>query len=138
MSAEYQGQDPLKLAEQAEKELGSYEKTHGGADYASKSNNKRSLAGDSTNESGVDDTVTSKFPGAEVTYGSAASGAGDNREIPLSEGGDIDPKTGRLYKARDYEGEGGPEDKERIYAEEQGGNDDVRGNVRQGQEGPRR
>lgn len=38
----------------------------------------------------------------------------------------------RPYKARDFEGTGGPEDKARIYAEEHGGNDDVRGNVRQG------
>lgn len=40
-------------------------------------------------ESGVDTSVTSKFPGSTVTYGSAASGAGDNREIPVEEGGDI-------------------------------------------------
>lgn len=40
-------------------------------------------------ESGVDDSVVNKFPGADVTYGSAASGAGDNREIPVKEGGDI-------------------------------------------------
>jgi hypothetical protein len=44
----------------------------------------------------------------------------------------------RLYKARDFEGVGGPEDKERIYAEEQGGNDDVRGNIRQQGEDARR
>jgi hypothetical protein len=47
------------------------------------------------NEAGVDESVTKKFPGSEVIYGSAASGAGDNREIPLSEGGGLDPKTGR-------------------------------------------
>jgi hypothetical protein len=46
-------------------------------------------------ESGVDESVRQKFPGADVTYGSAASGAGDNREIPLSEGGDLDPRTGK-------------------------------------------
>ena len=40
-------------------------------------------------ESGVDETVTSKFPGSTVVVGSAASGAGDNREIPVEEGGDI-------------------------------------------------
>lgn len=33
-------------------------------------------------ESGVNDDVTSRFPGSTVTYGSAASGQGDNREIP--------------------------------------------------------
>jgi hypothetical protein len=40
-------------------------------------------------ESGVNQGVETKFPGASVTYGSAASGAGDNREIPVEEGGDI-------------------------------------------------
>lgn len=43
-------------------------------------------------ESGVDAGVTSKFPGSAVVVGSAASGAGDNREIPVEEGGDIDKK----------------------------------------------
>ena len=46
-------------------------------------------------ESGVDESVERKFPGAEVTYGSAASGAGDNREIPAKEGGDVHKDTGR-------------------------------------------
>ena len=41
------------------------------------------------NDSGIDENVTSKFPGSTVTTGSAASGAGDNREIPEEEGGDI-------------------------------------------------
>lgn len=40
-------------------------------------------------ESGVDAAAASKFPGGSVTVGSAASGAGDNREIPVEEGGDI-------------------------------------------------
>lgn len=56
---------------------------------------KRRLPFETANESGVDESVTSKFPGSEVTYGSAASGAGDNREIPESEGGDINPTTGQ-------------------------------------------
>ena len=46
-------------------------------------------------ESGIDKNVENKFPGSTATYGSAASGAGDNREIPLSEGGDINPDTGK-------------------------------------------
>ena len=46
-------------------------------------------------ESGVNEAVTNKFPGSEVKVGSAASGAGDNREIPLDEGGDINRKTGK-------------------------------------------
>ena len=37
-------------------------------------------------------------------------------------------------KAKDFEGEGGPETKKQIYEEEHGGNDDVRGNIRQGTE----
>jgi hypothetical protein len=58
-------------------------------------------------ESGVDENVSIKFPGAKVTYGSGASGAGDNREIPLSEGGDVDPRTGKyvhliLASLREY------------------------------------
>lgn len=45
-------------------------------------------------ESGVDQSVTAKFPGSEVKVGSAASGAGDNREIPVDEGGDLVSKPG--------------------------------------------
>ena len=45
--------------------------------------------------SGVDESVEKKFPGASVTYGSAASGAGDNRDIPESEGGGVNPVTGQ-------------------------------------------
>ena len=43
-------------------------------------------------ESGVDSSVENKFPGANVTYGSAASGAGGNRDIPVAEGGDVDDR----------------------------------------------
>merc|ERR1711939_573414 len=63
--------------------------------------------GDSATDSGIDDRATKKFPGASVTIGSAASGAGDNREIPVEEGGSIG-KHGQPTKARDFEGEGGP------------------------------
>lgn len=47
------------------------------------------------NESGVDSSVDQKFPGSQLSYGSEATGAGDNRDIPLSEGGDINPATGQ-------------------------------------------
>lgn len=47
------------------------------------------------NDSGVDTSVESKFPGSEVKVGSSASGAGDNREIPVEEGGDINKVTGQ-------------------------------------------
>lgn len=33
-------------------------------------------------------------------------------------------------KAKDFEGEGGPETKKQIYEQENPGNDDVRGNIR--------
>lgn len=46
-------------------------------------------------ESGVDVKGAQRFPGGDVRYGSAASGAGDNREIPFEEGGDIQKGTGR-------------------------------------------
>lgn len=120
MSSEYAGQDLNVLAKQAERDLNS-----GAAN---------SHASDSTRESGVDQSVEREFPGAEVTYGSAASGAGDNREIPVSEGGGVNSVTGKPTKARDFEGLGGPVDKARAYAEEHGGENDVRGNVRQGGE----
>lgn len=82
----------------------------------------------------MDESVTTKFPGSTVTYGSAASGSGDNREIPESEGGGFNSKTGQPTKARDFEGEGGPEDKARIAAQNKGGDDGVESIVRQGGE----
>ncbi|KAI9881528.1 MAG: hypothetical protein M1830_000091 [Pleopsidium flavum] len=118
MSAEYANQDPLAIAKQAEQDLNSQSAKHGHG------------SSDSSNESGVDETVTSKFPGSTVTVGSAASGQGDNREIPVEEGGDLSKESGRPTKAKDFEGEGGPETKQRLYEEASPGNDDVRGNVR--------
>ena len=40
----------------------------------------------------------------------------------------------RAMKARDFEGVGGPEDKAAMAESARGGDDDVRGNVRQGGE----
>lgn len=77
----------------------------------------------------MDENIDAKFPGSTVQTGSAASGAGDNREIPVEEGGDIDAK-GRPTKARDFEGEGGPETKAQMQAEQNPGSDDVRENLR--------
>ncbi|KAN0108462.1 hypothetical protein V8E51_008204, partial [Hyaloscypha variabilis] len=105
--------DPLAAAKQAERDLNSYQAKQG------LNNNS-----DSTLESGVNSAVTSRFPGATVTYGSAASGQGDNREIPVEEGGSIG-RDGQLTKARDFEGVGGPEDKERLEREVTGGDDGV-------------
>ncbi|KAF2274421.1 uncharacterized protein EI97DRAFT_435256 [Westerdykella ornata] len=118
MSAEYKNTDPIKLAKQAERDLNSQQAK----------GEQRGMS-DSTTESGVDASATRKFPGADVTYGSAASGTGDNREIPESEGGGVDAR-GRPYKAGDFEGLGGPEDKVKAYAAQQPGDDDVRSNVK--------
>ncbi|TVY34083.1 hypothetical protein LOCC1_G007864 [Lachnellula occidentalis] len=113
----YSDKDPLAAAKQAERELNSHQakQGHGGSDSA--------------NESGVDASVESRFPGASVVYGSAASGAGGNREIPPEEGGDI-TESGQPTKARDFEGEGGPEDKRARDASDRGGEDGVDAPVR--------
>ncbi|KAF2236372.1 hypothetical protein EV356DRAFT_530993 [Viridothelium virens] len=132
MSKEYEGQDPLQLAQQAEADLNSRAAKMG--HDASLSARHAKGASDSTAESGVDETVQQKFPGADVTYGSAASGAGGNREIPLEEGGEINPRTGQPTKARDFEGTGGLADKAQELAEGNPGSDQVQSNVRQGGE----
>jgi hypothetical protein len=79
-------------------------------------------------DSGVDESVTTKFPGSTVEYG---TGASNNRTIPESEGGSINPATGQLYKAGDYAkgGVGAPEAHKEGYAKNHGGEDDVRGNT---------
>ena len=100
MSKEYEGQDPLVLAQQAERDLNSQGAKRGfTSDESSKPKssiirNAASINHFSANESGVDTQVTNKFPGASVKVGSAASGAGDNREIPVDEGGDLITKSG--------------------------------------------
>ncbi|ETI24930.1 hypothetical protein G647_04300 [Cladophialophora carrionii CBS 160.54] len=121
MSAEYKGQDPIDIAKAAERDLSSQQakQGHGG-----------SL---STDESGIDQSVTNKFPGSTAEYGSKVSGAGNNREIPVEEGGDIQKNTGRPTKAGDFDqgaaGEG-PEHLKKQYEQQYGGNDDVRGNIK--------
>ena len=85
-------------------------------------------------ESGIDESAVNKFPGATVTVGSGATGGGNNRVIPESEGGDINPATGKLYKAGDFEkGVGAPEVKDASYARNHGGEPDANAPVRQGQ-----
>ncbi|KAK4694705.1 hypothetical protein P7C71_g2922, partial [Lecanoromycetidae sp. Uapishka_2] len=83
MSAEYEGQDPLVLAQQAERDLNSHQAKHGVS------------TADSANESGIDTSAADRFPGGTVKVGSSASGAGDNREIPVDEGGDLITKSGK-------------------------------------------
>ena len=72
--------------------------------------------------------MTEKFPGSTAEYGSHVSGQGDNRDLPESEGGDVQKGTGKLTKARDFDqGEAGegPEDVARRDAEDRGGDNDV-------------
>jgi len=130
MSAEYKGKDLMDIAKDAERDLASNKLKHGAQDsgFGGKTVSGGST---STDESGIDQSVTNKFPGSTAEYGSKVSGAGDNREIPLEEGGDIQKGTGRPTKAGDFEGEAGegPEHKAQKYAEEFGGNDDVRSNI---------
>lgn len=86
-------------------------------------------------ESGINQGVETKFKefGATADYGSHVSGAGNNRDIPPSEGGDVVKGVGRLTKAGDFDqgapGEG-PEDVSRRRAENYGGENDVRSNIR--------
>lgn len=153
MSAEYDNTDPITLAKQAEADLNSL----------SAKGNKNTQSSDSSKypliplphpcpslpfpfsshpipfhtradpplpspalESGIDESATTKFPGATVS-------TGPRDEIPESEGGSILP-SGKPTKASDFEGVGGPEDKARLKEQERGGDDEIRGNVRQGGE----
>ncbi|KAI4910571.1 uncharacterized protein J4E92_009929 [Alternaria infectoria] len=120
MSAEYKNTDVNEIAKKAEQDLNSQSAVHG------------HNAGLSTTESGVDTAaVEGKFPGAQVKYGSAASGAGNNREIPLDEGGSI-KANGQPTKAGDFAhgGVGAPEERDQTYVHTHGGDDEIRGNVR--------
>ncbi|CAG5155711.1 uncharacterized protein ALTATR162_LOCUS3796 [Alternaria atra] len=120
MSAEYKNTDVNEIAKKAEQDLNSQSATKGHS------------VGLSATESGVDTAnVEGKFPGAEVTYGSAASGAGNNREIPLNEGGSI-KANGQPTKAGDFAhgGVGAPEERNQTYIKNHGGDDEIRGNVR--------
>ncbi|KAF2458661.1 hypothetical protein BDY21DRAFT_362885 [Lineolata rhizophorae] len=131
MSQEYANQDLNVLAKQAEQDLNSHDAKTG----HDKTRTARGAgdSSDSTVESGVDESVRYKFPGADVRYGSSASGAGDNRRIPPEEGGEYSHSSGLpATKAADFEGPGGPETKEKLLEEQNPGSDEVRGNIRQG------
>ncbi|KAK7535075.1 uncharacterized protein J3D65DRAFT_437518 [Phyllosticta citribraziliensis] len=122
----YQNTDPITLAKQAEQDLNSYQAKTGRGD-----------ASVSTEESGINATQASRFPGGGVTYGSAATG----REIPPEDGGGVQRGTGKTTKDYDFEGPGigGPEDRAVKFAEDHGGSDDaVRANVREGPRGERK
>merc|ERR1711939_240076 len=132
MSEQYKGQDLMDIARKAEQDLNSDKAKHGAQDggFGGKTVHGGSV---STVESGIDQSVTNKFPGSTAEYGSKVSGAGNNREIPPEEGGDIQKGTGRPTKAGDFDqgepGEG-PEHIAARRAQEYGGEDDVRSNIR--------
>ncbi|ERF73331.1 hypothetical protein EPUS_03164 [Endocarpon pusillum Z07020] len=120
MSQDYSGEDPMVQAKRAERDLNSHE---------AKTGHEQSST---ATESGVDASAEHKFPGSKVSYGSAASGAGDNREIPSEEGGAQQRGTGRVTKAGDFDqGEAGegPEDVATQREQDNSGSDDVRANV---------
>lgn len=155
MSKEYEGQDPLVLAQQAERDLNSYQKKQGINDpstgtsgsstfplatlsfsyihHMEREQSRADIYTSTAEESGIDTNATTKYPGATVRTGASASG----REIAPDEGGDIISRpgekggSGRVTKDVDFEGEGGPETKQRLYEQENPGNDDVESNVNQ-------
>ncbi|KAL7421701.1 hypothetical protein Q5752_003471 [Cryptotrichosporon argae] len=67
---------------------------------------------DSALESGVDESVEARFPGASVQVGGTRRG--DDPAIPDEEGGGLHRATGKQTRASDFEGPGGPDDKVRI------------------------
>jgi hypothetical protein len=73
--------------------------------------------------------VTAKFPGSTVEYG---TGASNNRTIPESEGGSVNPATGQMYKAGEFAkgGVGAPEAAREGYAKRHGGEDGVDSNTK--------
>ena len=154
MSKEYEGQDPLDIALQAERDLNSSSMKTGAANQGSDSSTRfvtsveaqfappPHIANPSfpflsrhrekscshlsqAQTSGVDESVENKFPGAKVSY--RPSGGGDNRVIPVEEGGDIQRGTGKPTKAKDFDqGEVG-EGPEHVYQKrqyDQGGEND--------------
>jgi len=142
MSAAYEGQDPMVIAKQAERDLAAQKDVKNLSDSGMFQSSQPQITPKkkpipnnfppTAQESGVNENVEAKFPGAEVKVG--GQGASDNRQIPVSEGGDVDPVTGKQTKAADFQGVGGPEDKAAIDREVRGGDNDIRDNIRQGGE----
>ncbi|KAI8628657.1 hypothetical protein F5Y19DRAFT_476202 [Xylariaceae sp. FL1651] len=88
-----------KIAEEAERDLNSYEAKTG------------AHKGSSNDEAGVDSRVEKKFPGAQVRCGDDLStNTSYNKRIPPEEGGDLDSR-GRQTRGEHFEGVGGPEHK---------------------------
>lgn len=73
--------DLNSLAQQAERELNTYQAKTGNA------------RGRDIDEAGVDTRTEKKFPGSQVNYNpDLSTNAGYNRRIPPQEGGDLDDR----------------------------------------------
>jgi hypothetical protein len=141
MSAEYKNTDLNKLAKDAERDLNSNAAKHGSNDPCQFPHfpSLFSLHGHPAlptshwpypiaSDSGVNESVTAKFPGSTVEYG---TGASNNRTIPESEGGSVNPATGQMYKAGEFaKGGVAPVAWEEGYAKRHGGEDGVDSNTK--------
>lgn len=104
--------DFTKIAEQAEASLNSHQAKTGGG---------RVQADD---DAGVNSRAVKDFPGATVQTGDDLStNRGFDRRIPPNEGGDLDAK-GRQTRGQEFEGKGGPQDKNDEFYRDQGGVND--------------
>ncbi|KAL2134970.1 hypothetical protein VTI74DRAFT_10197 [Chaetomium olivicolor] len=102
MSERGPGKEQLQdIALQAERDLNTYQAKQGtGSGKTS-----------GLEESGVNEAVDKKFPGATVKSGeNLVTNASYDRRIPADEGGVVDD-TGRFVRGSAYEGAGGPEEK---------------------------
>ncbi|KAF8458585.1 hypothetical protein BDZ91DRAFT_701109 [Kalaharituber pfeilii] len=106
-----------------ERELDSQKSKRGAGGGVPNPLHKNRIVSDSTLESGIDKMTESEFPGSHVTYGSVSTG----RVIPAQEGGDqVGGKGGgRPTVDKDFEGEGGPEDKLHAAIRDTSGDDDI-------------
>ncbi|GCB22117.1 hypothetical protein AAWM_05002 [Aspergillus awamori] len=107
--------DKVRIAYDAEKDLNSYQAKQG---LGPKS--------DSTLESGVNEMVDRKFETGIRTGREAGASGSDRKPIPEEEGGIRDDR-GRLAKAGQFTGPGGPEDKVKLESERRPGDQDTLG-----------
>ncbi|EAW08369.1 uncharacterized protein ACLA_031020 [Aspergillus clavatus NRRL 1] len=105
----------FRLAHQAERDLNSYQAKQG---LGPKS--------DSTLDSGVNEMVDKKFGQLTgiKTGREAGASSSDRKPIPEDEGGSRDDR-GRISKAGQFQGAGGPEDKVKIESERRPGDDNT-------------
>ncbi|KEY77157.1 hypothetical protein BA78_7591 [Aspergillus fumigatus] len=104
----------LKIAHETENDLNTYQAKQG---LGRKS--------DSTVKSGVNAMVDRKFGDTGIKIGrEAGASSSDRKPIPEDEGGSRDDR-GRISKAGQFQGSGGPEDKVKIESQRRPGDDDV-------------